>query len=298
MNKKTHVAAFGLVAVILSAMPSRAEDGGDYAKIIAEAGPAFVTVKFVLKMEGQFGNRESEAEITGVMVDAGGLVLCGNTRFGSPRMMRQIGGSATPTDIKVLIGDDTEGLEAKVLARDSELDLAWVQIKKPGDKKFAFVDLAKSATPEVGQRVMTLRKMAKYFDRVLTVGEGRIAGKTKKPRDLFVPSGLGGLEPGLPVFATNGQVIGISVVQMPEDEELQGMAFTGIGRDISNGLILPTSEVVKATARAKEAGSKDKDEDDDEDKAKKPDAKKKAKATKSADDEEDGDKGDEKPGDE
>lgn len=297
MRNSKKIAAVGLVAVMLCVIPSRAEDGGEYAKIVAEAGPAFVTVKFVLKMEGQFGNRESEAEITGVMVDAGGLVLCGNTRFGSPRMMRQVGGSATPTDIKVLIGDDTEGLEAKVLARDSELDLAWVQIKKPGDKKFVFVDLTKSATPEVGQRVMTLRKMAKYFDRVLTVGEGRIAGKTRKPRDLFVPSGLGGLEPGLPVFATNGQVIGISVVQMPEDEELQGMAFTGIGRDISNGLILPTSEVVKATARAKEAGSKDKDEDDDEDKAKKPDEKNKANAPKSADDE-DGDEGDKESGDE
>ncbi|MEK6643351.1 MAG: serine protease [Planctomycetota bacterium] len=279
--------------IVVSVGSLRADDTADYARVLTDVGPAFVTVKFVLKMEGQFGNRESEAEITGVMVDAGGLVLCGNTRFGSPRMMRSIGGSATPTDIKVLIGDDIDGLEAKVLARDSELDLAWVQIKKPGDRKFACLDMSKSIAPEVGQRILALRKMAKYFDRILTVSEGRLAGKTKKPRDLLVPTGLGGLEPGLPVFSASGQIVGIAVIQMPEDEELQGMAFTGIGRDISNGLILPTMEVVKATARAKEAGTKDKDEDDEDTKKSSGASNKKSKEMKANDEDEKSDDGDE-----
>jgi hypothetical protein len=213
-------------------------------------------------MQGQFGNRETEAEISGVMIDPSGLVLCGNTRLGSPRLMRSIGGTATPTDIKVLVGDDTEGLEAKVLARDSELDLAWVAIKKPGDKKFACLDFTRSALPKLGEPLVSLRRMAKYFDRAYTVNEGRVAGRTTKPRDLLIPGGSMVLEPGLPVFTPNGRLVGVVVVQMPEDDELQSMAFSGIGRDISNGLILPAAEVMKATQRAKEAKSEDTDDDE------------------------------------
>ena len=267
---KRFVSGSVVLCICLTASASlQAEDAADYAKVIEQVTPAFVTVKFVLKMDGQFGKRESEAEITGVMIDPAGLVLCGNTRLGSPRMMRSIGGSATPTDMKVLIGDDTDGLEAKVLVRDSELDLAWVKIKKPGDRKFAYVDLARAATPIVGQRLLAIRKMAKYFDRAMTFSEGRLSGKTRKPRELLVPTGTMTLEAGLPVFSTTGEIVGIVVVQMPEDDELQSMALTGIGRDISNGLILPAAEVAKATARAKEAKEDDGKDEDNKSKSKK-----------------------------
>ena len=261
------LAALAVLSVAPWAAAEPAADSVDCGKLVADVGSAYVTVKYVLKMEGQFGNRETEAEITGIMIDPSGIVLCGNTRLGSQRMMRQMGGSATPTDIKVLIGDDTEGLEARVMARDSELDLAWVQIKKPGDRKFVCLDLNKSAAPVVGQHIVALRKMAKYFDRALVLSEGRIGGKTRKPRDLLVPTGALALEPGLPIFTPAEQIVGIVVVQMPDEDELANMTFTGIGRDISNGLILPVAEVVKATARAKEAHRNDDDSDDDDKKA-------------------------------
>ena len=261
--KRRILTASAILAATLGVGPALAQEKADYSALLERVGPAFVTVKFVLKMQGQFGNRESEAEVTGVMIDASGLVLCGNTRLGSARMARSIGGSATPTDLKVLIGDDTEGLEARVLARDSELDLAWVQIKKPGERKFVALDLSKSATPSVGDRLLAIRKMAKYFDRALTVSEGRLSGKTHKPRDLLIPSGSLSLETGLPVFTPSGDVVGIAVLQMPEEDELQSMALTGIGRDISNGLVLPVAEVIRATDRAKEVAAEKGDEDED-----------------------------------
>jgi hypothetical protein len=130
---------------------ARADELAEYSKLLSEMTPILVTVKFVLKMEGQYGKRESETEITGLMVDPTGLVLCANSKLGMPRFLRGMG-SATPTDLKVLIGEDTEGLEAKVLARDTELDLAWVKVKEPGDRKFTSLDLDKAGTvkPESG----------------------------------------------------------------------------------------------------------------------------------------------------
>jgi len=251
-----------MILSVVSGALARAEGDALYSKLLAEKSPVLVTIKFVLKMQGQFGDRESEAEATGVMIDPSGLVLCGNSQLGMPAFMRRFG-TATPTDLKVLVGDDTEGLKATVLARDTELDLAWVKIKDPGDRKFAFLDLSQLHNPVLGERLFSLRRMAKYFDRATTMSEGRLSGRTRKPRELLVPSGDLSVEPGLPVFTADGHVVGVAVLQMPDDEEREGnpMAFIGVGRDISRGLILPAGEVARATLRARENAGR---EDDDE----------------------------------
>jgi trypsin-like peptidase len=253
-----------VVGTIVLCGTARADEAGEYAKLLSETTPALVTVKFVLKMEGQFGKRETETEITGLMVDPSGLILCANSKLGLPRVMRSLG-SATPTDIKVLIGDDTEGLEAKVLARDTELDLAWVKIKEPGDKKFAALDLGKSALVNPGERILSIRRMAKFFDRATMISEGRLAGRTSKPRDLLVPGGGIDVEPGQPIFTSDGRLVGLVVMQLPDMEEMESnpMAFMGMRNDILNGLILPIGEVSKATARAKERPEDEEDEDDE-----------------------------------
>ncbi|HKQ46681.1 MAG TPA: serine protease [Phycisphaerae bacterium] len=286
----------GMVGALALCGGARADGAGEYAKLLLDTTPALVTVKFVLKMEGQFGKRETETEITGLMVDSSGLVLCANSKLGLPRIMRSLG-SATPTDIKVLIGDDTEGLEAKVMARDTELDLAWVKIKEPGDKKFAALDLGKSAMVNPGDRILTLRKMAKFFDRAITISEGRLAGRTAKPRDLLVPGGGIDVEPGQPIFTPDGRIVGLVVMQLPDMEEMESnpMAFMGMRSDILNGLILPIGEVAKATARAKERPEDEEDDADDDvgekpattQKAATPDDDEKPAADKKSDDDDD-----------
>jgi S1-C subfamily serine protease len=263
-----------LAAALLSAPASAcAGDESEYQTWLEQKSPALVTVKFVLKikmggMMGGMGDQETDSEITGIMIDPKGLVLCSNTQFGGlfgmiGRFMGPMAGniSANPTDIKVLVGDDTEGLEAKLLARDTELDLAWVQIEEPGDAKFAFCDMARNATPQIGQRFFGVRRMGKFFDRVAAVVEGRVGGITAKPRDLYVPTTSIAAMSGLPIFATDGAVLGVTVAQMPdaEDEPADPMGMLGSmlggmqgAMEGMGGLILPAAEVVKATKRALE----------------------------------------------
>lgn len=238
-----------------------ADTPSDYENLAAKRASALVTVKFVLKTQGGFGDREEESEITAIMIDAGGLVLCSNTALAGPRFLRRYG-RATPTHIKVLIGEDTEGLDGELVTRDSELDLAWVRIKEPGDKKFACIDLSRAPKPRVGQRLLGLRRMGKYFGRAVVVSEGRLGGQAAKPRNLYVPVGGLDISVGLPVFTVDGAVLGVVVVQMPEHGELEDnpMSFMDSGRDMFGGLILPAGDVLKATRRAMED-----DEDDDSD---------------------------------
>lgn len=239
----------------------------EYRRLLNDKGPALVTVKFVLKvkmggMMAGMGDQESENEITGVMINPKGLVLCSNTQFGGfaavlSRMMGSMAGNitATPTDLKVLIGDDAEGRDAELLARDSELDLVWVKLKEPGDKPFSHVDFTKGVKPEIGQRVIAIRRMGKYFARTVVVAGGWITGVTSKPRDLFVPSTDIAMAHGVPVFTADGRIVGLTVMQMPDEGDVGGNPMALLGRmsnmqEMMTGFILPADEVAKATRRA------------------------------------------------
>lgn len=260
------VAAFAPVAA--------AGESDDYQNLLAERAPALVTVKFVLKIKmggfmGPMGDQESENEITGIMINPQGLVLCSNTQLGGfAGMMRQMMGSrggefsATPTDIRVLVGADTEGVDAEVIARDTELDLAWVRITDPGDKTFTYVNFSDAAEPSIGQRLVAIRRMGKYFARSAVIAEGRMGGKTNKPRNLYIPTGdLRGVL-GLPVYTQSGQVVGVTILQMPDAQDMGGNPM-GMMRNISSmqdmmaGLILPAADVVKATQRAVQSAESD-----------------------------------------
>lgn len=270
MRKSASFPLFVVFAAALGSSPLHADDDADYAKFIEAHADAYVTVKFVLKMKmgGAFGggDSESEQEITGVMIDAKGLVLCGSSQLGGgmmSRLSRYFGDSqATPTDLKVLIGDDTEGVEAELIARDSELELAWVQIRKPAEKPYAAIDLSKSARPKLGQRIVSLSRLGKYYGRAAVVQSGRIAGVCRKPRELYVPEG--GASVGLPVFAASGALIGVAVTQMPEasdsDDPMSMLSSLSDLQGMSSGFVLPAEEVLKATARARESAKEAKSE--------------------------------------
>jgi len=280
---RSGVVAWSVVAgVVLAAFvsPANAADANNYQKLLADKSPALVTVKFLLKikMGGAFagaGNQESDTEITGVMMDPKGLVLCSNTQLGGfAGMMRQMMGSrggditATPTDIKVLIGDDNEGVDAKILGRDTELDLAWVQIKEPTSQAYAHVDFSKAAKPKVGETLFVVRRLSKFFDRSAVIEEGRIGGITSKPRDLYVPVPANSLQLGLglPCYTANGQVIGVAVVQVAETDgsEAGMMAMMSSMQDTMAGFLLPAETVMKATARAKAAAKENENEEEEE----------------------------------
>jgi S1-C subfamily serine protease len=263
-------ATFALLSTALLcslAFPAAAGDDDDLARLLADKEPGLVTIKFVLKMKmGAFGgDQESENEATGVMVRPDGLVLCSNVQLGGiASMIQRVMGSqagdfsATPTDIKVLIGDDTEGVDAEIVARDTELDLAWVRISDPREEAYAYVDFSKSAEVELGTPVVAVRRMGKYFGRVAVISDGRIGGITKKPRDLYVPSGNFAGSFGVPIFTADGRVVGMTVMQVPDAEDMGANPMSMFGsmsgmQDMAGGFILPAATVAKATRRALEA---------------------------------------------
>lgn len=220
-----------------------------FQSLPAKHAMAIVQVKMVMKMPGG-ADEGQEVEVPGVMVDASGLVIVSNAQIGGlmARMGRPV---PSPSDVRVLIGDDTEGLKAKVWTRASDIDLAWVKIddEKAKGKTFQAIDLADSSSPVAGDRLYALDKMGKFFDRTISVSQGYVAATTKKPRNLIVPGGAVKAEFGLPIFTYDGKVAGIVVVQVPDEDE----AESARGGGFEGPMILPASDVLAATKTAKEA---------------------------------------------
>lgn len=238
-----------------------------YERLIESRSAPVVAIKFVLKMEyAGFGDGEREQELSGLMIDPSGLVLVSNTQFGGfLSMIQQFSGgsnlhaSMKPEKIRVLVGDDTVGVDAKLIARDTELDLAWVKIDKAPDKPYQAVSFEKSVGASPGELLYTVSRADKFFDRAPVVGELRVAGVARKPRTLILPSnGVGGAagmgSAGGAAYNHAGEPVGVMVMQMPSREDgdggrddMFGMMFSGGGGGVA---ILPGKEVVAATERA------------------------------------------------
>ncbi len=253
---------------------------------IAERAGVLVTVTFVLKvkMPGAGADREIEGETACLMIDDQGMVLCSNTELGGyvglmSQMMGRGGSfdvSAAPREIEVIPNGGGEGLDARLVARDSERDLAWVQVEdeveklgvapEGGERKIVFLDLEERAELGAGDRFYRLRRMDKFFGSVPVVTEGVVAAVIDKPRKLLVPSepASGGF--GLPVFNADGRLVGITIIQMPAaEDQIGGMLSAGLSflssaaklQDMVGGLILPAAEVAKATRLAREVAAED-----------------------------------------
>jgi hypothetical protein len=242
---------------------------------LAREAEALVTVKFVLNvsMEGAGADQEFEGETTCLTIDPKGLILCSSTELGGyvglmGRLMGSDGGSmsAVAKEIEILPGDGGEGIAARLLVRDSDRDLAWLQVEDEPGAPLPFLDLSRATELGLGDEFYRVRRMDKFFGRVPLVEQGTIGAVTEKPRHLLVPSQAlaGGF--GLPVFDADGGVAGVTVVQLPgAEDQLSGllggsMMFLSTAvqlQDMVGGLVLPTSEVVRATELAREIAAEE-----------------------------------------
>ena len=264
------VAIFILIAG-LAPVDSSAAGELDIAQFMKERGAAIVTVKYVLhvNMGKNRGNQESETEqeLTCIMIRTDGLLICSNNQLTGfinmiARMSPQLGiMSATPKNLEVIVDSHEQAFEAEILAVDTELDIAWIQITETRDTTFSFLDFATGTTADVGESVFALRRTGNHFGRTLVAVRNLIGGSTGKPRKLYIPASAFANGGGWPVFNRDGRVIGLIVTQFPESSgsTAGGMGLLGSGmanfHEGQSGLILPANEVVRATQRAMDVES-------------------------------------------
>ena len=252
-----------ILALLMSPAVSAADDDVaiGFKKLVEQQAAALVTVKFTLKV----GEQQAEQKIDGAIIGKDGMVLCSHRRLGG-----QFGPTASVTDVKVLVGSDTDGVEAKIVRLDKDLDLAWIQINEPAEDLPALL-LDKKRSIEIGDDLLSIVKMNDYFNRQPVVSEGRVGGQITKPRNMLVPTSGLVTAAGYPVFDIDGEVVGIVVnirAESEADTQKRVETLRAQGRNVppeaatqTIRVILPVDDVVKMTARVKAAVEAEKAEE-------------------------------------
>jgi S1-C subfamily serine protease len=239
--------------------------------ILDKNAPAIVTVRMVLKTEMQFmgeaQDQESRAEAQGVVVDPSGLILLSNSTLSASHLMEMLGGmgadegqmqvNVTPLDIKVVIGSAADEHTAFLVARDSKLDLAFIQIETLGELELTSVAFGEASPPAIGDWVVSVSRLGKGFDYAPFFEAARVAGEIMKPRKALILDGrAGGL--GLPVFSLEGEPVGALTVLssgVKEEAEDSPMAMlrmlSGGGRAGPPPFLVPAKVVGGLVEQAK-----------------------------------------------
>jgi hypothetical protein len=217
-----------------SRAPSASAAAPTPAQLLDRLAPTVVTVKYVLKtrlsMGGQSQDDESSTEARGVLVDPSGIVMLSNTHLeGAGGMMRRfrrqgVDMQATPSDFKVLFGNDPAEHDALLLGRESALGLAYVQILSVEGLRLQPADLSRTAAVEVGQSLWGVNRLGRGFDYAPTIDVLRVTGRVEKPRAMWDVSGtFSGV--GLPVYDASGVAVGV----LANQEGAEGASSGGGG---------------------------------------------------------------------
>ncbi len=246
MNGRTLASCAGLMLALPRAGLGQGE--ADLASLLDRIAPSIVTVKVVIKTEismmGQAQNEESRSELPGVVVDDSGLVMISNAEISADRVKEAISGNPmaanldltmTPTDFQVIFGTDEQEFSAFLVAKDTKLDLAFLQVEDLQDRKPAAISFAKGTRPAIGETVVAISRLKKGFDYAPYGKTARISGAIRKPRKAWIIDGV--LDSyGLPIFSSSGVVVGVLITLAPTTtDDSGGSGFGSMMRMLRGG---------------------------------------------------------------
>lgn len=217
-----------------------------------------VWVEAVAKMQmtgmgAEMGHgQEQKVEAHGVVVDPSGLAVVALSQIDQGQMMAgfQVNGQEIKvktdfSDVKIRLADGTE-VPAKIVMKDSDLDLAFVMPDKTDEKtkaaKFAPLDLAKSGKAAILDDIIVLSRLGKSLDNQPAVFLGNVSAVVNKPRTFYFAMVLSF---GSPVFTADGKLLGITVMRKAADGgrgAMNMMSFMPV--------ILPAEEIAEIAKQA------------------------------------------------
>ncbi|MGE3164527.1 MAG: serine protease [Planctomycetota bacterium] len=266
---KVRTGILSLLLVALAVAPTFAQS--ELSGLLDRVAPSIVTVKVVIKTEfnmmGQTQNEEQRSELQGVVVDPSGLIMISNAEISADRMKEAMGAGPfgevdlkmTPSDFKIVFGNEETEHAAFLVATDTKLDLAFLQVQELGERKPSPVVFAEDAEGSVGDLIVSVSRLQKGYDYAPYFATGRISGVLQKPRTAWIVDGNIGSY-GLPIFTSSGKVVGVLVTLAASTTEESGGGFGSLlrmmrGAGGSDGplgtFVLPSKLVARLIEQAK-----------------------------------------------
>ncbi|MCX7992183.1 MAG: S1C family serine protease [Fimbriimonadales bacterium] len=224
-----------------------------YKQVLEKIQPNIVTVRVVIKVEfkAEDENQTEESKFTlqGAVLTSDGLVLVSGVLLSSESFKQLIGLeddnqvnlTISPQSFKVIFGSETKEYEAKLVATDSQLGIAFLKITNLEGRAITPINFVNEELT-IGKELLTVSRLPKGFDYAPYFSTGRIISEVNKPRKAYLMEGNIS-ELGLPVYNTKGDAVGVLVVLRHglKDEEADFSFRANFGEDDSAAFLLPTS---------------------------------------------------------
>jgi len=285
MSKRVLSAVMCAAAAVALAVPAGADEKANLArKILHDYGKAVVQVEAILSLsaEGPLAGRigsgqEQKVQIAGTVVDPSGLTVVSYVNMNPTSAVKKVKVRGRDgqqislsikgelSDVKIVLPDGTE-IPARVVLKDEDLDMAFIMPKEKLDKETSkqiqAVDLSKGAAKAKRlDQVVRLGRLGKGLNRELVIRLDRISAVITKPRTFYV---LGGAQPGTPVFAAGGKLLGVIVFHKKPGGESSRRGAPAVG---GTPVVLPAKDVKKIADQAREELAKPPTTRDADDKA-------------------------------
>jgi S1-C subfamily serine protease len=196
---------------------------------------------------------EKKLETTGTVLNKDGLIVVplstldvasavdGRT-VNTPNGPIKLSAKSSTKEMKIIMADGTEA-PAKVVFKDTDLDLAFIRPEKPEGLTFVPIDTANNAPLAMLDDVIVLGRLSKELNREPLIMTTEIMAMVTKPRTF---GRIGAPCLGLPVFNAEGKFVGLGVNRFAPKSD----ALTGGGAPASN-VVLPAADVLEVAAQAK-----------------------------------------------
>lgn len=219
-------------------------------RLVQQYSKAIVRVNLVLRISGSVAGqamppREIKNEVLATVISPDGLTVVSlaaldvseqldGMRINTPKGPAKIEVSGAEFKaVKIVLPDGGER-EARVVLKDTDLDLAFIRPIDAGDVQYAFVDLTKEAKPDLLLTGYVLSRTARGLQGAPQVRRSDIVSLVQKPRVRIQPE-IG--VPSCPMFDEHGNVYGLCVRLMVNGKP------SGI-------IVLPASEVAESARQA------------------------------------------------
>jgi S1-C subfamily serine protease len=245
----------GVVAVLTALVTSAAPDIESAARATAEQnGKAVVTVRLVLKLKTGGQEHEQKVEAPGVVIDPGGLTVASASSIDpSGAFRRMLDAQRQRMNIEsevkepvILLEDGTE-LEAAVVLKDTDLDLAFIRPRDAGLKLPAAALKPRSGTVPLLTRIYVLGRLSKLGNRALSVATGEVRAYVRGPAPYYVADGESSSFVGSLAYTADGVPLGVFVKRFATTIDTSA----GRGSDSVMTVLRPVDKVMELAAQAR-----------------------------------------------
>lgn len=252
----------GLTACLAAISPVggpavRADSTGETMRaMVGKHKGAAVTLVIVISMSaGAGGSENMELEVAGVMIDPSGLVVTANSPL-DPALAFNFGGGGAKITTRVvsakILMPDGNDIPARVVLRDSDLNLAFLRPVTAPKTPLPFVNLKAVGKAQLGDNIFLLSRMGATGNRQAQVRQMRIVSVLDRPRTLYILDTLGLQNLGTIAFNEQGEPLGL--VTMRAASSARRQSFIDGNRGLA--IIVPGEDILEEAAQAPKASAK------------------------------------------